>query len=753
MIAVKNDLKILQDREGKRLKEYQFEVENDELIITDEEGELFEYHPTNKESQRVQETLFHEKQTIIENCLFGVDINPNSVKICRLRLWIELLKNAYYKQIPDAPQGGSAPLLRGAKQNPTPLLRGAQNTAPLLRGAGGVLETLPNIDINIKCGNSLISRFAIDADLSQALKKSKWNIDSYKLAVDTYRNAENKEQKREMERLITDIKSDFRSEISQNDPKLQKLRKLSGELYNMTNQVQLFERSEKEKAEWNKQVEKINSEIQKLEAEIADIKANKIYDNAFEWRFEFPDVLDDDGNFIGFDVVIGNPPYMRVQEIQITQPLQKLHYENQYKNAKGAYDLANIFFELSVNISSNQSNNAYIFPHKFFNSSSSEIFRNYLKEGQFIDKIAHFGANMIFDDADTYTCVAQYSKKSSQGFYFQRFPFKSDFKGLMLDKSEYTFITYEMIDNASTLYGNNQWILFDDKKGFNIFEKIYKDAKLFSDSFEGIFQGIATSKDDLYIVECLDEKDFKIKVTISGNEYEIERNLFKPFLMGKDVQRFSHLTTNKYVFFPYELKNGNAEIVPIEEIKLRFPKTYSYIIEHEKIFKARESGKASKMQHWHSYIYPKNLNKFEQPKLSSMEICANHPNVTLNHEKLYHTTKAYSWVKKEETKESYEYLLAIANSKLLWWFLKITGDTLQGDARTFKTNYLNPFPLPKEISNELDSKISNKVIEVLSLKKENPSHDTTALEAEIDKMVYALYGLTEEEVKIVEGNK
>uniref|UniRef100_UPI004048AF41 TaqI-like C-terminal specificity domain-containing protein n=1 Tax=Flavobacterium sp. TaxID=239 RepID=UPI004048AF41 len=125
---------------------------------------------------------------------------------------------------------------------------------------------------------------------------------------------------------------------------------------------------------------------------------------------------------------------------------------------------------------------------------------------------------------------------------------------------------------------------------------------------------------------------------------------------------------------------------------------------------------------------PKNLNKFEQPKLSSMEICANHPNVTLNHERLYHTGKAYSWVKKEKTKESYEYLLAIANSKLLWWFLKITGDTLQGDARTFKTNYLNPFPLPKEITNEFDSKISKKVLEVLSLKKDNPEANTNALE-------------------------
>src|SRR5690606_33254037 len=141
----------------------------------------------------------------------------------------------------------------------------------------------------------------------------------------------------------------------------------------------------------------------------------------------------------------------------------------------------------------------------------------------------------------------------------------------------------------------------------------YSNSKLCSDAFEGIFQGLATSKDDLYILECIDESDFILRVPISGKEYQLERELFKPFLMGKDVQRYSYLSTNRYVFFPYEIINGNAEVVSIEDLKTRFPKTYCYVNEHQEIFKARESGKASKMQHWHTYIYPKNLNKFEQP--------------------------------------------------------------------------------------------------------------------------------------------
>ncbi len=303
LIAVKNDLKILEDREGKSLHRYEVEVVNDELIVTDEEGELFEYNPANKESQRIQETLFHEKQTIIENCLFGVDINTNSVKICRLRLWIELLKNAYYKNATE-------------------------------------LETLPNIDINIKCGNSLVSRFAIDADLSQALKKSKWTIDSYRIAVDTYRNADSKEQKREMEKLIADIKSDFRSEISLNDPKAKKLRKLSGELFQLTQQTQLFEMSKKEKADWNKKVAQLTEEIKKLEIEIEEIKSNKIFENAFEWRFEFPEVLNDEGDFVGFDVVIGNPPY----GVKLTDS-EKDYLKNRFTPTSGELEIYAFFIE------------------------------------------------------------------------------------------------------------------------------------------------------------------------------------------------------------------------------------------------------------------------------------------------------------------------------------------------------------------------------------------------------------------------
>jgi len=322
IIALKSDLKILTDRNGRILRDYHVEVANDELVITDDEGRLFEYYPGNPEKQRVQEALFHEKQTLIENCLFGVDINPNSVKICRLRLWIELLKNAYYKQT---------------------------NT----------LETLPNIDINIKTGNSLISRYALDSDLKTALKNSRHGVEGYRLAVQTYRNAKNKEQKHKMLRLIETIKNDFETEIAAGDKRRSRLNKLKGELFAHSNQQGLFELSANQKKAFNKKTEKLAADIKKLETELEEIANNKIYENAFEWRFEFPEVLNDEGDFTGFDIVIGNPPYIPLESFD---EATKHYFRANYELVERKYETSVLFIILGLKILKHKNILSYIAP-------------------------------------------------------------------------------------------------------------------------------------------------------------------------------------------------------------------------------------------------------------------------------------------------------------------------------------------------------------------------------------------------------
>jgi adenine-specific DNA-methyltransferase len=439
MIAIKNDLKILQDRDGKRLKEYQFEVVNDELIVTDEDGELFEYNPTNKESQRIQETLFHEKQTIIENCLFGVDINPNSVKICRLRLWIELLKNAYYKNESE-------------------------------------LETLPNIDINIKCGNSLISRFELDSDLKKALKSSKWNIDSYRIAVSTYRNAQNKEQKREMERLISDIKNDFETNID--TPFKGKLSRARGKVDKLATEINSRKQwGEKIPNKMFKDLEKAAKTLKKLEAERDSIETNKVYEEAFEWRFEFPEVLDDNGNFIGFDVVIGNPPYglfNKKQNKKVALTTDKLAVEllkQKYPEATGGViNAARIFYAFAIKISSKKGFQCMIIPYGVLTDTTSVKLRKHIFENHSLIKVEAFPERdstkrRVFEDVKMSTAILLTSSIKTDISFDIGISYERE-----ISDNRAVFNTIDLVDLNPELVQ----IPLTDTESFNLLSKIYK---------------------------------------------------------------------------------------------------------------------------------------------------------------------------------------------------------------------------------------------------------------------------------------
>ena len=727
LIALKSRLGILADADGNRLSDYVVDVDNDELIIVNADtDEVFAYQvygtEVPKRLQQVQQTLFHEKQKLIENCLFGVDINANSVRICQLRLWIELLKSAYYRDGQDAQ-----------------------------------LETLPNIDINIKCGNSLLSRFKLDQNLSDAFSKAKLTVTEYRKLVSDYKKTKDKAVKRVLQEKIDKAKTRFQEESMGRLTK--ELDATIAQLKADEAQADLFVLGEEQRADQNAKIDEIHKKIADLETKRAKLLQNKTFLAALEWRFEFPEVLDEKGKYVGFDIIIANPPYMRVQEIEATQPAQREFYERDYRTAHGAYDLANLFFELAVRLAKPKgNNNIFIFPHKLFNSANGGPLREYLMNTRAMKHITHFGANQVFDSAITYTCIALFNSTPTESFRFKRFDLSKDFETDFSKDALYSDLRYDDVAAASKLYGGNQWIFFNQPKGFDVFKKIFEQTSKVSNEIEA-FVGLQTSRDALYISELLhDFGDGSLKILVNPKksstppiptkECLVDSDLFKPFIVGKDTQRYRSLNTSKVVFFPYD--SGGA-LVSTEHLRQNFPDTYKFTTGYEKEFSARENGKAKKLKEWYAYIYPKNLTKFEQRKLVCMDICSSHPNIAIDEDNLYHGDTAYSYVPSENGNKSLELYAAILNSNAFWWFLKHTGDTLQGDARRMKTNYINPFPLPAEVSSEDDAAISALVGKIIK-EKSGPAcvEEIQRLEDAINDYVYKLYDLSEQEIFVIE---
>jgi adenine-specific DNA-methyltransferase len=371
IIYIKSYLGILVDKEGRTLKDYSIDVVNDELIVTDSEGHFVEYQPTSRESERVQETFFREKQNIIENCLFGVDINKNSAMICRLRLWIELLKNAYYK-------------------------------------ANGELETLPNIDINIKTGDSLIGKFKITTDLKDAFKQSKVGVAAYKEAVTKYKNASDKSEKRNLEALIKRIKANYTEKILDNDPRYIEVRHLEMGIEALQGQHLLFELDESQDIKNKKKILKMSGKLNHAKQIIAEIEGNRIFRNAFEWRIEFPEVLGVNGEYVGFDIIIGNPPYID-SEAMVNEGMddERRYLTENYSMTKGNWDIYIAFFERGLSLLQNNGSLIYITPDKWLAKGFGQALREISLP--LIKSVTQVGRD-VFENAKVDSIISHFNK-------------------------------------------------------------------------------------------------------------------------------------------------------------------------------------------------------------------------------------------------------------------------------------------------------------------------------------------------------
>jgi len=494
LIIIKNELGILIDAKGLPLS-CDIEIVNDELYVLDNNGLLFEYIPGNKESTRIQHTLFHEKQTLIENCLFGVDINPNSVKICRLRLWIELLKNAYY-----------------TKDNR--------------------LQTLPNIDINIKCGNSLISRFNLDDDLKDAFKDKEVNytFKDYKNAVAEYKNTNNKDRKREVLEIINEVKYNFKSTLDKTF--IRKFQKAQGLLINeQERQKNLQTFGEKITKADKHELKSLKTKAEKALLEKEGIVNNTIYHNAFEWRFEFPEVLADDGNYIGFDAIIGNPPYVftRSGEFDSKFKLYVANFINKHKigtNNKGLniqtnkINLFGLFIIRGLDIIRKNAEFSFIIPNGLLRATTLEAIRKYLLEEMKIYSIVDLDKG-VFEGVTISTIILELNKSFSDS---NKIKLVNENKSNEVEQSFF-------LDNVSYTINN-----FIDEKLAKLIVLIQNKSYSMGEDFLYISPGIDGDKNK-YIA----------KNQINSN--------YKPLLFGKDFSKYSIEFNNNYILYDKNLLN------------------------------------------------------------------------------------------------------------------------------------------------------------------------------------------------------
>ncbi|PUD75283.1 type IIG restriction enzyme/methyltransferase [Helicobacter pylori] len=757
------------------LYRHELRLENDEIIIHHAQtGEIFNYkkpHSENDPHHQIQKELFELKKDIIENCLFGVDINPNSCEITKLRLWIELLKYSYY------------------------IFEESKNT--------NNLETLPNIDINIKCGNSLISRFALKDKALLKTEKNKnleYYIAEYKELVKIYKDPKiletltrpikdsNAVRKYAKERLYQELaqnpNKDFKKALNDRIEKIKEAFKLTLE----PPQKELkFKKFLKEHLElYGKSIlEEANDNGLELEALALEKKMaheglfhdytpypkldktdkvvglehfnryvltsykdlqdeNERYANALEWRFEFPEVLDDEGDFLGFDCIIGNPPYIRQEHIKDLKPLLEKQYHDFYNSTA---DIYTYFFALAYHLLKEKGFSAFITSNKYARAKYGAKLRELLLKKTTIVSYMELNALKVFESATVDTSIIHFIKqpppKENSFNYYEPTPNdKNDLKN-----------THSLLMRQNAL--STESFIFANATLLDLRDKIESVGTPLKDWGIQINYGIKTGANEAFIIptekrdEILKNCDDVQKDEKGMSERERTKELIKPILRGKDIKRYSYEWAGEWLINTH---NGytsafKSKIPPIDIEK--YPATKAHLDSHYDAIVTR-SDQGDTPYNLRNCAY---LEDFEKEKIVYGEI-VQEPRFYLDNgecELGVFYAEATSFIL---TGEHLRYLLGMLHSKLITFAFKTfyAGGGLGESGYRYKKAFIERLPIPKitEKNQELADKITDGAEAILALKEKDPKANTQKLEKEIDALVYQLYHLTDEEIKTIE---
>ncbi len=757
------------------LYRYDLKLENDEIIIHTPTNEIFNYtkaHSENDPHHQIQKELFELKKSIIENCLFGVDINPNSCEITKLRLWIELLKYSYY------------------------IFEEGKNT--------NALETLPNIDINIKCGNSLISRFALKDKALLKIKKNqnlKYSIAEYKELVKIYKDPKiletlthpikdsNAVRKYAKERLYQELKQnpnqDFKKALNDRIEKIKEVFKLTLEPPQkelkfkkfLKEHLELYGRSILEEIDYNG----LELEALALEKQMANLfndyrpypkldksdrvvglehfnryvltsykdlqDENERYANALEWRFEFPEVLDDERDFLGFDCIIGNPPYIRQEQIKDLKPLLQKQYPDFYNSTA---DIYTYFFALAFNLLKKRGFNAFITSNKYARAKYGAKLREWLLKKTTIVSYMELNALKVFESAAVDTSIMSFIKqtppKESEFNYYEPTPNDKD----DLKSARSLPMRQNALSTESFIFANASFLDLRDKM-----ESVGTPLK---DWDIQINYGIKTGANEAFIITT-EKREEILNACKTQEERKRTETLIKPILRGKDIKRYSYEWAHLWVIIA---KFGSHEFLEVE-----YPTIYNHLLQYKDQLEQRGQCRYSRGPQNSNKPYPGQhhwleldnnprdnyLQDFEKEKIVYGEI-VQEPRFYLDNgecELGCFYAEATSFIL---TGEHLRYLLGMLHSKLITFAFKTfyAGGGLGESGYRYKKAFIERLPIPKITpqNQKLADKITDGTKQILALKEKDPKANTQQLEKEIDALVYQLYNLTDEEIKIIE---
>ena len=475
--------------------------------------------------------------------------------------------------------------------------------------------------------------------------------------------------------------------------------------------------------------------------------------NPFDWEHQFLHG--------GFDAVIGNPPYIRIQTLQEINPEQIDYLKKHYNTASsGNYDIYVVFVEKGLSLLNERGRLGFILPHKFFNAKYGESLRGLIAKGKHLAHVVHFGDQQVFDGATTYTTLMFLDKAGNDAFDLVRV---KDLETWRAGEPQ----THGKVQAQTVTAAEWNFIV---GKGAALFERLSQMPVKLEDVTSRIFQGIKTSADKIYIVEERERRGKRVKVYSPEKdaEYWLEPDLLHPLIKGGDSRRYNLSRTNRLILFPYATQdNGVAALISETTLKSQYPLTWAYLSDNKAYLENREYGKM-RGSRWYGYGRVQALDVVALPKIFTPDIAAR-ASFSLDEtgEAFFTGGVAGGYGILAQTGHSREYIMGLLNSKLLEWVIKQSATQMRGGYYSFESRFIRTLPIrPINFADPADKARHDKMVQLvesmLALHKHKAAAKTQAdqelfqrqIEAtdrEIDRLVYELYGLTPEEIAVVEA--